>query len=57
MEKTGAAILDPEFKGVNCRASLKKSDIFDNFERRVIEIVGNSNQDIDGAAGLTQERS
>ena len=31
--KTGAAILDPEFKGVNCRASFKKSDIIDNFER------------------------
>ena len=25
--KTGAAIFDPEFKGVNCRASFKKSDI------------------------------
>jgi len=53
--KTGGAILDPEFKGVNCRASFKKSDIIDNFERRVIEIVENSNQDIDGAAGLTLE--
>ena len=30
---TGAAILDPEFQGVNCRASFKKSDTIDRFDR------------------------
>ena len=52
---TGATVLDPEFEGVNCRASFKKSDVIDKFERRVIEIIENSNHDIDGVLGLILE--
>ena len=52
---TGETVLAPEFQGVNCRASFKKSDVIDKFERRVIEIVENSTHDIDGTAGLTLE--
>ena len=44
--KTGAAILDPKFEGVNYRASTKKNDITDKFEQMVMEIVENSKQDI-----------
>ena len=35
--------------------SFKKSDVIDKFERRVIEIIENSNHDIDGVPGLILE--
>ena len=53
--KNGAAILEADFRGVNYRASTKKTDIIDKFEQMVMEIVENSKHDIEGVPGLTLE--
>jgi hypothetical protein len=53
--KNGAAILDADFRGVNCRACTKKADIIDKFEQMVMDIVENSKHDIEGVPGLTLE--
>ena len=54
-KKNGGKLLEPDFRGVNCRASFKKCDVIDRFEEKVMEVVQNSKYDIEGCSGLTLE--
>lgn len=52
---SGSDLLDPEFRGVNCRGSYKQYDIVESFEEEVLNTVLNSKNHVDGVAGLVLE--